>query len=1483
MRIHPSLCVLGLAGALAFSGCESQSTSSRATAAPGKAPASRPLLQLRDGDRAVFIGDTFIEREQTYGWIELMLTTAFRDQKVTFRNLGWSADLPDGESRLGLSLGQAGTEPPGEAWMLLQKQIQETKPTVAFLGYGMAASFAGEAGLPKFRQDYLRLLDTLEKLSPGCRAVVLSPVRHLRLPAPLPNPDRHNQQLQNITQALREIAGSRNLPFVSLLEAFPVQTNPTTATRWSDNGIHLTSDGYRQLASFLEKALGLSAAAPSSAHAETVRRIILRKNEFYFHRSRPANMAYIFGFRRAEQGRNAVEMPKFDPLIEAEEKKIWQLVRSVGDARFQPGAHLQPAELRDKPAAARFTPQPKPQFTVAEGFEVTLWAENPLLAKPIQMNFDPAGRLWIASSEVYPQVEPGQAAHDKIIVLEDTTGGGKADKATVFADGLLIPTGVIPGDGGVYVAQSTELLFLKDTDGDGKADQRRVVLSGFGTEDTHHNLHTLRWGHDGRLWMNQSIYTRTETETPHGVFRLRSGGVMALRTGTLEIDTLYRGWVNSWGHQFDAFGQSFATDGAGGAGINWAMPGGMYFTYARARRILPSVSPGSYPKFASLDIVHSPHFPDDWQGDAITCDFRAHRVARFKLSEQGAAYTAKEMPELLRTSDVTFRPIDARFGPDGALYIADWSNPIIQHGEVDFRDPRRDHEHGRVWRVRWKGKPLQTQRDWTRAESPVLLGELLSPNGFNRAQANRVLTERGSRILPDLDRWSRGQTSEPALLQALWMYQAIDRPNPPLLRRLLSAQDARVRAAAVRVLGEWAPQPALTDPFRLTDGSGSTLLPVTVRPPSIDKNEAIQLLGQAAADSHLRVKVEAVRALARIPDLRSVEIVLGLIDSMASDSFLEYALWLSINDLSRVWLASLESGAWKMDGRQKQLEFALKSIEPAQASLVLNRLTTSNPLPADGSGPWIELIGQAGDARQLARLFQQVLSKGFHDNAAPRALGALAEAARLRNSKPEGSLDGLSTLLQSSPEPIRIAAIRLAGRWKQMSAGGVLAALAGGESTPLETRQVAVDALREMGGSEGIGLLRQVFSQSSSAPVRRSSAIALASLGLQNALPQVIEMLGATTQEQDAIQLWRQLLTIRGAGPVLAKGLPPSGLPEAVAKAGLRVAREGGRKEPELILALAQTAGSTPEEKVLSARELQEWAATAMSKGDAHRGEFIYRRPELGCITCHSIGGAGGKVGPDMTSIGASAPPDYLIESLLYPNAKIKEGYHSVRVDTIDDQELSGILVRDTANELILRNAQNTEVSVAKNKIKARANGLSLMPSGLADPLSAEEKLDLFRFMAELGKAGAFDASKGGVARLWRLRGRVHTEDQAGADAPPARPVDDRFWMPVFSLVDGRLPKSEMAPIVENANRGTSAVGLHAATQFQTSKSGPVLLKISGVSKVQSWINDKSMGTNPEIKVELPAGRHTLILRLDPRQLPDDLAVRSTDVTFETQ
>ncbi len=777
---------------------------------PARSAAPEPF-ELKDGDRVLFIGDTFFEREVDYGHIETRLTAAFPDRNVIFRNLAWASDTPMGRSRASFDWNK-----PEEEWLKrVKEQVALVKPTVAFLSYGMTASLEqSSAGisparqtdaLEKFKADMKKLMDAIEEVS-GSSPDGPKKVRFVLLGPNRGDPTKVGESLLRSFKAhdaaIKEVAASRHAYFVSLLT---FQGSNKAAADFDPDGIHLSELGYVGVSGEIPIQLG-TGPGPSDqslARYEALRSAIRKKNELFFHRWRPENWTYLFGFRKQEQGQNAVEIPKFDPLIAEWEGRI---------ARLRDLKHQDPATVKEatemlvkseiRNPKSEIKPQPIPTFEIADGFEANLWAEDPQLHKPIEINWDAQGRLWVASSEVYPQIKPGQPATDSIVVLEDTNGDGKADKSTVFAGGLLIPTGVLPdSDGGCYVAASHQLLYFKDTNGDGKADEKRIVLSSFGTEDTHHNLHTLRWGYDGHIYMNQSIYTHTHIETPHGVARLNSAGIWRFDPYTYQLEVFTRGGCNPWGHAWDDYGNSFFTDGAGFQGISYCVPGAMYFTYAGARRELQSISPGNYPKFASLEVVRSPQFPDDWQGDFITCDFRAHRVVHFKYSEAGAGFQTKEMPDLLRSTNVTFRPIDVKFGPDGALYIADWSNPIIQHGEVDFRDPRRDKEHGRIWRVTAKGRVVAKKENLAKLKITELLDRALSKNGWEQEQARRVLRLRDrDKVFSELNQWLSKQTYPRARLEAMWLHEAFEKPADSLVNDLIAAKDSRLRVAASRAL-----------------------------------------------------------------------------------------------------------------------------------------------------------------------------------------------------------------------------------------------------------------------------------------------------------------------------------------------------------------------------------------------------------------------------------------------------------------------------------------------------------------------------------------------------------------------------------------------------------------------------------------------------------------------------------------------------------
>ncbi|MEO1999709.1 MAG: PVC-type heme-binding CxxCH protein, partial [Planctomycetaceae bacterium] len=566
-------------------------------------------------------------------------------------------------------------------------------------------------------------------------------------------------------------------------------------------------------------------------------------------------------------------------------------------------------------------PPPDPEierksFQVAPGFEVNLYASDPKIAKPIQMNFDAEGKLWIASSSVYPHIKPGEVANDKILIVEDRDGDGRAERTSVFADKLLIPTGVVPGDNGAYVVNSTELLHVEDTDGDGKADRRRVVLSGFGSEDTHHLLHTLRWGHDGSLYMNQSIYIHSHVETPYGVKRLGGGGIWRFRPDTMQLEIVCRGFVNPWGHHFDHWGQSFATDGAYGHGINFVFPGSVFVTAPGAKRFVAGLNPGS-PKHCGLEIVGGRHLPADWQGNMITNDFRAHRVCRFVVTEDGAGFASRQETELIKSKHPAFRPIDVKMGPDGAIYIADWYNPIIQHGEVDFRDARRDHVHGRIWRVSVKKRPLVKKAKLLDASAEELLDALKSPEEWIRLHAKLQLKKMDPvRVRKALDSWLA--KAEPAAdgywhdrLEGLWVLQCLNTIDIDYLSPLVSSPDHRVRAASLRVASQWIED---------------SRLQIAVNAAAGDQGRLRKFLEQGVLDEHPRVRLEAVRGWARIPSSESAGQALKVLDQ-AMDRFLDFALWQTMRDLRSQWLPGVVSGQIRIDQEIPHWVFAMRAVE----------------------------------------------------------------------------------------------------------------------------------------------------------------------------------------------------------------------------------------------------------------------------------------------------------------------------------------------------------------------------------------------------------------------------------------------------------------------------------------------------------------------------------------------------------------------------
>ena len=1127
-------------------------------------------------------------------------------------------------------------------------------------------------------------------------------------------------------------------------------------------------------------------------------------------------------------------------------------------------------------------------FTLPDGFEAELWAADPMIAKPVQMNFGPDGRLWVATSRTYPQVEVGQVGQDQVIVLGDSDGDGVADERTVFADGLLIPTGLVPGDDGCYVANSTELLHLSDTDGDGVADQKKIVLSGFGTEDTHHLIHTFRWDPAQRLSFAQSIYIHSHLETPWGVERLNAGGFWTLRPDSLKADVFAYGMINPWGLAWTDAGQTFATDGAGGEGINYVLPGGYYKTAFEAPRLLSGLNPGS-PKHCGLEIVDSPALPDDWRGSFLTCDFRGNRVCRFVIADRADAanidpadeqeqaeraakatsgWSSRELAELIKSDFVAFRPIDVKQGPDGAIYIADWYNPIIQHGEVDFRDPRRDRTHGRIWRVTYKGQTVEPT-DYTTLTTPELVETLADDWSYARQHARRLLVERGRSgepVVEMLGDWVRGLdgTAEgywKVRLQALWVCHGLEQVDPIDLDLMLRCGDADVRAAAYRVLGDLVDDPSLdwlaTASDRLSQPDAAESRPSDVW---------LTRLRQGTTDFSPRVRLEAIRTAADFDSADATAAALAALDHPV-DQLIDYALFLTTRQTADAWLPSLAAGEQPFRSASHTL-FALRSVDSIEATQPLIDLIASGAVATSDLPATLRPIVQRAGARELADLIRQTLKAGDEPDRLAAVLRAVRGSTRTKGLRQ--TLAPLADAIAAAPESARLEGLSLLRRLGLGDSGNSDALL---DAFAIAGRSDA--AIAAIVGTDDASIYESAIARTAADDASRLGPLLAAGATRfpdQTAAATVRSLLGTPAADEPILAL----LQSKTGPDSLASALGEAELDQERARGLLAVVRRSGQPRPELEQLITDRGGLQDAKRGYTPEALAA-IRKALPNADPHRGEAIYRRGELACVKCHAIGGAGGKIGPELRSLGAASPLDYIVESLLAPSARVKEGYNSVLVLTDEGEVLTGVPLSRSGGTLTIRDAEGEEIAIAEDSIEAERPADSLMPKGLLDRLTDAELTDLVAFLASLGREPDFTVQPTPVVRSLtamtpenRAAYLLRRKRYAAAASEP----DLFLWTPVTTRVDGTLPTNDL-PLVSVSNRSAAGeLGVSfVRVPFAQSDEGPHPFEIDAGDDSQAWIDDEPIDLgSPKV---IAAGDHTLTIAVmrGPSQ-PEAITIR---------
>ena len=874
-------------------------------------------FMLQPQDNICIIGNTLGERMQYDGWLETLIQARFPKHELVFRNLAFSGDeiatrprsknfgTPD-EWLSGLAAPIGGYEDNRLAGT-------NTNADVVFAFFGYNESYAGEAGLAVFKKQLDEwLTHTLAQKYNGKsapRVVVFSPIAHEDLGTPdLPDGKENNVRLALYTKAMGEVAAAKNVMFVDLytpsLKLYAENKAPLTM-----QGIHLNSEGNRQIAQVIDRALFGPAPTVTDALVTKLREAVVDKDFLWFHRYRVTDgystygdrafLTFVRGTPRNVNEKQAAsvaktdvlpsnydvlqrELPMLDQMTANRDRRIWAIARG-SDLKLDDSNTPAPVDAQTnmpKVSPFKYGDETIQAMTIGKGLKVELFAsekEFPDLIKPVQMSFDSKGRLWVASWKNYPHWQPKTPLDDKLLILEDTNGDGKADKSTVFAGDLSNPTGFEFCNGGVLVAQQPNLVFLKDTNGDDKYDTKQIILHGFDSADTHHAINSFTFDPGGALYMQEGIFHRTQVETPWGpVVRQADGGVYRFEPRTWKFETYVPfNFPNPHGHVFDAWGRDIVFDATGGQPY--------YGPSFSTKKYYPAMETKDAPKpgdvrtrpVGGAEILSSRHFPEELQGNLIvlnTIGFRG--LLNYKLTEDGAGLKITEVDPIVQSADENFRPVDAEVGPDGALYFVDWHNPIIGHMQHNLRDKSRDKLHGRVYRVTAEGRPLLKPPVIAGASIPQLLDLLKEPENRVRYRARIELGARDTKeVLAAVDAWTgkldaKAPGYEHQMMEALWVYQWHNRVNEKLLTRMLKSSDPWARAAATRVLCYWRDR--VTNP--------------------------LALLKVLATDAHPGVRLEAVRAASFFKTPEAAEVALASLEH-PQDRFLKYTLDQTMNTL----------------------------------------------------------------------------------------------------------------------------------------------------------------------------------------------------------------------------------------------------------------------------------------------------------------------------------------------------------------------------------------------------------------------------------------------------------------------------------------------------------------------------------------------------------------------------------------------------------
>lgn len=978
--------------------------------------------------------------------------------------------------------------------------------------------------------------------------------------------------------------------------------------------------------------------------------------------------------------------------------------------------------------AARSPEEERSGFKLPEGFEITLYASEPDIGKPINFSFDAKGRMWVTQSYEYPfPAAPGKG-HDRITILEDTNQDGKADKFSVFADTLNIPIGVLPTNDGAIGFSIPNVIHYADKNSDGKADTQQKIIGPFEHRDTHGMVNNFIRGFDGWVHACHGFTNRSTVAGSDGdSIRMISGNTFRFKPDGSRVEHTTYGRINPFGLAFDERGYLYSTD-CHTSPLYQLIRGGDYYQWGKEEDMgfAPDMKPMEDEATALCGIAYYGDvlFPEKYRsnfyiGDAVSC-----RVYRNSYSFNASSPVGKKEENFVLSEDPWFRPVDVKMGPDGALYIADFYNSIIGHYEVPLDHPRRDKIRGRIWRITYKGKAAPVQNLFI-ASTEQLIAALNADNFNVRMLAADQLSDRIGKdaITPLITKLDAADFTIRQKIHALWILQRTGGLNEQLINRFLIDKDPMIRIHMMRILAERKDK---------------------------EKKYYTSVL-TALDDSDPHVQRAAVEVLQQYADMQTIEKLIAFRKKVnAADNHMIYNVRLTLRTLLRhsALMHEVASKTWPLD-QAAVLATVLVGVHSIESGELLYSQLKAQPvempeLPktvthitrftkADALDNVIELAKlRAGDNTENEWNVFAAAQKGLSQRGArePKLMeewGKKIATAMLNIKKPDTKDQALLDRFDDQQE----FAINIAGTYNMVELKPVLVKIAADTTAYVSNRIAAIRSLMKINENDGIAIISVSLNNPVVTPDWRRRAV-----NLLGEFPGKASLLLLTSMKNITPDLQQPL-----AMALIANNGGKELLFEKVRKGEIysrilsqpqveeRILLNSTAKQKTLLKELKSTVADISREKQTMINGRVSDFHSANPAPSSTNGKLVFTK---NCALCHSVNNEGGMIGPQLNGVGKWGV-QALSEKILDPNRNISESFRTYSIILKDGRLLSGLYRREEGEIIVFADAAGKEFSVAKKDIKEKtASKLTLMPDQFESMISPADYNDLLAYLLTL-------------------------------------------------------------------------------------------------------------------------------------------------------